>query len=247
MNKISIYKTVNHEIHYAMSFIGGSIEIISFKFLYKALIGYMTSNMVFGINSLAENSFDFSSIYHILIVVIWMIIGAGHQFVADRYTFKKSSPLYGYAIGLSTACFFLILFMQLGHYMYTNNLLHLTPNASVMPLVTIGLVFMYIQNYIIKSGGTSYPTTTSVVTTVYILMITHIIKACNKKNDISQRKQDLDEGRHYIMVIIHFFLGAFITVKLSQEFDFLGLYLAFFILLLITFRVWVKHSNLKKT
>lgn len=95
MNKISIYKTVNHEIHYAMSFIGGSIEIISFKFLYKALIGYMTSNMVFGINSLAENSFDFSSIYHILIVVIWMIIGAGHQFVADRYTFKKVALYMG--------------------------------------------------------------------------------------------------------------------------------------------------------
>lgn len=243
--KPSIYKSINHEIHYAMSFIGGGMEIISFKYLYKALIGYMTSNMIFGINSLAEGDFNFSSFYHILIILIWMLLGAGHQIIANKYNFHAKSAMHGYAIAMTTSTFILLLFILIGQYMFRHDLLADSPTLSVMPLVTIGLLFMYIQNFIIRNGGTAYPTTTSVVTTVYVLMITRLAGSFNRNKTALERRASLSEGTHYVMVLIHFFAGAYITIKLSEYYQFDSLYLVFFVLLFLTFRVWREHSILK--
>lgn len=244
--KLPIYKSINHEIHYAMSFIGGGMEIISFKYLYKALIGYMTSNMIFGINSLAEGDFDFSSFYHILIIVIWMLLGAGHQIIANRCSYRPKSPMHGYAIAMTTSTFILFLFIFIGQYMFGHGLLGETPTLSVMPLVTIGLLFMYIQNFIIKNGGTAYPTTTSVVTTVYVLMITRLAGSFNRNKTALEQRASLSEGIHYVMVLVHFFAGAYITIKLSENHQFNSLYLVFFVLLFLTLKVWREHSVLRK-
>ncbi len=85
---IKIYRSTNHEIHYLMSYIGGCMEVMSFIYLYKALIGFMTSNMVFGITSLVKFNFDFESVYHILIIVIWVLISAIHQVIEYKYISK---------------------------------------------------------------------------------------------------------------------------------------------------------------
>lgn len=109
-----VYRTLNHEIHYMMSFIGGCLEIVSFMYLYKALIGYMTSNMIFGIAALANGGMDFESVYHISIILIWMVLAALHQLLVNRYHSRLHSPWHGYAIAMSINCLLLLAFMLAG-------------------------------------------------------------------------------------------------------------------------------------
>lgn len=239
-----IYRSMNHEIHYAMSFIGGGVEIISFIYLYKALIGFMTSNLIFGINTLANGKFDFISIYHILIIVIWMLIAAVHQIMIIKFQrLKMKTPWHSYAIALTINCFLLGSFIILGQRMLTSGAIGAEPTPVVIPLVINGLIFMYIQNFLIKSGGTNHPTTTSVVTTVYILMVTKIVAYFNKEHSQSDRKSSLEEGAHYLMVLLHFSIGAFIIAKLSDAFGFYSLGLMLLVLIFITFKTWRAHRT----
>lgn len=240
--KSLIYSSINHEIHYIMSFIGGGVEIISFIYLYKALIGFMTSNMIFGINTFANGGMDYVSLYHIIIVVIWMIIAAIHQIIfVNCNKVKMKTPWHGYAIALTVNCLLLALFMFVGQYMRQHGVLEQEPTPAAMPLVIIGLIFMYIQNFLIKNGGTPYPTTTSVVTTVYVLMATRISGFFNKNCTSTERKASLQEGLHYALVLIHFAVGAYVTAKLSSYFGFYSLLLMLLALVLLTLRVWLTH------
>lgn len=239
------FTSINHQIHYAMSFIGGGVEVISFIFLFKALIGFMTSNLIFGINTFANGKFDYISLYHIGIVVIWMLIAATHQLCMIKFTnFRKRTPWHGYAISLTINCFLLASFILIGQYMLTSGVLGSLPTPSITPLIIIGLMFMYIQNYLIKSGGTNYPTTTSVVTTVYVLMTTSLVNYLNHNISKSERQASLREGLHYLLVLIHFSAGAYITAKLSSHFGFYSLFLMLFILIAVTMNTWFTHSRL---
>lgn len=239
---IKIYRSTNHEIHYLMSYIGGCMEVMSFIYLYKALIGFMTSNMVFGITSLVKFNFDFESVYHILIIVIWVLISAIHQVIEYKYISKIKSQWHVYAISLTLNCFLMITFILLGNYMIVNNLFLSHPTINVMPLVTIGLVFMYIQNFIIKNGGTKFPTSTSVVTSVYILMITKLCQSLliNKSKEKTKLKF---EGLHYFLVILHFFIGAFITAILNKYIGFYALVVPLVILIAFCVKIWSLHIS----
>ncbi|WP_392398205.1 DUF1275 family protein [Edwardsiella piscicida] len=238
-----VYRTLNHEIHYMMSFIGGCLEIVSFMYLYKALIGYMTSNMIFGIAALANGGMDFESVYHISIILIWMVLAALHQLLVNRYHSRLHSPWHGYAIAMSINCLLLLAFMLLGAAMSRYGLLGAKPTPLVMPLVTIGLIFMYIQNFVIKHGGTRQPTATSVVTTVYVLMISRLFSVFDRQRNRRERLCLYHEGLHYLMVIAHFFVGALVTALLSRHIGFYSLSLALLALLLFTLRIWVVHGR----
>lgn len=240
-----IYSSKNHEIHYLMSFIGGCIEIISFIYLYKALIGYMTANMIFGIASLIKGDMNFDSIYHISIIFIWMALPVLHHFILDRK--KRENDLwYVYATALTVNCILLIAFIFIGSHMISNGQLGSIPTPIVLPLVTIGLVFMYIQNFVIRNGGTMSPTSTSVVTTTYVLMMSSLSLALfDRQRSIDERGKYLSESWHYILVITHFFVGALITGLLSYYFNFYSLIPALLILLFLTIRIWIVLS--KKT
>ncbi|WP_154997424.1 YoaK family protein [Klebsiella quasipneumoniae] len=239
-----IYRSTNHEIHYLMSYIGGCMEVMSFIYLYKALIGFMTSNMVFGITSLARLKLDFESIYHILIILIWLVISAIHQIIEYKYINKIKSRWHIYAMSLTINCILLILFIIDGNYMLKNNLFLNHPTMNVMPLVTIGLLFMYIQNFIIKSGGTKYPTSTSVVTSVYILMMTTFCQSflASKSRDKTRLKS---ESIHYFYVIAHFFVGAFITAILNKYISFYALLIPLLVLIAFSMKIWLIHKSQK--
>ncbi|HAT3954651.1 TPA: DUF1275 domain-containing protein [Kluyvera ascorbata] len=239
---IKIYRSTNHEIHYLMSYIGGCMEVMSFIYLYKALIGFMTSNMVFGITSLVKFSFDFESVYHILIIIIWLVISAIHQLIEYKYISKTKSPWHVYAISLTLNCFLMIAFIALGNYMFTHELFTNHPTIKVMPLVTIGLIFMYIQNFIIKSGGTKLPTSTSVVTSVYILMITTLCQSF-LKNKNKERTRLRFESLHYSLVILHFFIGAFITAILNKYIHFYALIIPSVVLIAFCIKIWSLHMS----
>ncbi|AVQ85955.1 MULTISPECIES: YoaK family protein [Plesiomonas] len=243
MKKLSIYSSVNHEIHYIMSFIGGSVEIVSFIYLYKALIGYMTSNMIFGVAALAKGTLDFESFYHISIIVIWMVIAAIHQLLANKFDSYLKTPWHMYAISLTINCVLLITFIALGRFMMVTGALGTGPSPTVIPLITIGLLFMYVHNFVIKHGGTRQPTATSVVTTVYVLMMTSFFKSFNKKLSDTERSDFRKEGSHYLLVILHFFAGAMMTAILSKHYGFYSLVPAAIILIAFTVRIWRVHAK----
>lgn len=238
-----IYRNLNYEIHYMMSFIGGCLEIVSFMFLYKALIGYMTSNMIFGIAALAQGGMDFESYYHIAIILIWMLLAALHPLLANRYQARLTSPWQGYAIAMSINCLLLLAFMILGAALMRHGQLGDKPTLAVMPLVTLGLVFMYIQNFVIKHGGTRQPTATSVVTSVYVLMMSRLSSLFAGQRTRRERVVLFHEGMHYLLVIGHFFIGALITALLSRQMGFYSLLPALLALLLFTLRIWVRHGR----
>ncbi|RND22713.1 DUF1275 family protein [Klebsiella quasipneumoniae] len=239
---IKIYRSTSHEIHYLMSYIGGCMEVMSFIYLYKALIGFMTSNMVFGITSLARLKLDFESVYHIFIIVIWLFISAIHQFIEYKYIGKIKSQWHIYAVSITINCFLMMAFIITGNYMLKNDLFLNHPTIYVMPLVTIGLLFMYIQNFIIKSGGTKFPTSTSVVTSVYILMITKLCQFFLASN-YRDRTKLKSESLHYFYVIIHFFIGAFITAILNKYINFYALLIPLIILLVFSVKIWSIHRS----
>lgn len=238
-----IYRTLNHEIHYLMSFIGGCLEIVSFMFLYKALIGYMTANMIFGIAALAQGRMNFESCYHIAIIVIWMSLAALHPRLVSRYPVRLTSPWQGYALALSLNCLLLLAFMLLGAALARHGQIGHQPTPAVLPLVTLGLVFMYIQNFVIKHGGTRQPTATSVVTTVYVLMVSRLFALCDRQRQRRERLALYHEGRHYLLVITHFFVGAWLTALLSRQLGFYSLLPAWLALLLFTLRIWQRHRR----
>ncbi len=126
--------------------------------------------------------------------------------------------------------------------MIVNNLFLSHPTINVMPLVTIGLVFMYIQNFIIKNGGTKFPTSTSVVTSVYILMITKLCQSLliNKSKEKTNLKF---ESLHYFLVILHFFIGAFITAILNKYIGFYALVVPLVILIAFCVKIWSLHIS----
>lgn len=98
--------------------------------------------------------------------------------------------------------------------------------------------FMYIQNFVIKHGGTRQPTATSVVTTVYVLMMSRLFSVFDRHRNRRERVCLYHEGLHYLMVIAHFFVGALVTALLSRHIGFYSLGLALLVLVLFTLRIW---------
>jgi len=224
-----IYRDPGFRTHYLLSFIGGSIEIISFTYFYKALIGYMTSNMLFSVTSLYDGKYDFASVYHAFIILIWVAIATAYQFIALKYkttlTRLKEEKSIFYIINF----FLLMIFMFYGHWDWVNGIFGDKPSPAIMPLVTLGLVMMFIHNFVIKTGQSKFPTNTSVVTSTYILMATAFASAF-EGNDKRAFVMKSHQAKHYFLVLVHFFIGASVTYLLQKYTDFFSLILSLMIL-----------------
>ncbi|EDW8121681.1 DUF1275 domain-containing protein [Salmonella enterica subsp. enterica serovar Sundsvall] len=182
----------------------------------------MTSNMLFSVISIYDGSFDFSSIYHVLIILIWVCIATIYQLISlrVRVLFKNEVCFYFYMLLVNLIV--LTIFVVYGHFEYVHGAFGSKPTPTIMPIVTLGLVFMFIHNFVIKHGDSKYPTNTSVVTSAYILMATAFASAFHSKN----RREVVikhHEAKHYLLVLLHFFIGSSVTYLLQKYIDFYSL------------------------
>lgn len=239
-----LYRNLGFKIHYLMSFIGGSVEVISFVYFYKALIGYMTSNMIFSVIDICDGNFNFASMFHLQIILIWILISTIYQFFYIKFKPKiEAIPTHTfYSIIFTMNTFLLLAFILIGHRLYNNGIFNAEPSSSIMPLITLGLIFMFLHNFVIKHGGSKYPTNTSVVTSTYILMSTTFASLyyCKNRRDFIKKYH---ESLHYFFVIFHFFLGATITFLLQRHIDFYSLFIPLIVLLCLILFIGINRHN----
>ncbi|MDO4642496.1 MAG: YoaK family protein [Cardiobacteriaceae bacterium] len=231
---MKIYRDLGFKIHYLMSFIGGSMELISFVYFYKALIGYMTSNMIFSVISIYNGEFTFISTFHMQIILFWMIIATLYHLFYFKFKSKidaiPNHRFYFYVFIINL--FVLLIFVFYGHVLYAHDAFGNEPSPVITPLIILGLIFMFIHNFVIKHGGSKYPTNTAVVTSTYILMSTSFaaLLMSNNRRDFIKKYHEV---RHYFLVLFHFFMGATVTFILQKYMDFYSLFLPLGILLFL--------------
>ncbi|PPC63854.1 DUF1275 domain-containing protein [Pantoea sp. ICBG 1758] len=224
-----IYRDSGFRTHYLLSFIGGSMEIISFAYFYKALIGFMTSNMLFSVAFLYDGKYDFPSIYHALIILIWVVIATIYQFIAIKYKTALTRLQEEKSIFYILNFALLMIFMFYGHCEWVNHIFGDKPTPAILPLVSLGLLIMFIHNFVIKTGRSKYPTNTAAVTSTYIMMATAFTNAFeehDKRNFVMKSQQ----AKHYFLVLFHYFIGASVTYLLQKYMDFFSLILSLMIL-----------------
>jgi len=110
------------EISYLLCFVGGCTgctDCISFILLFHSLVGFMTVNTLYGVVGFAQNAVSFASLYHLLIVIVFVFFVLFHQIYKQIYSKSKHlQPQKELFHAFFTKCIFYFLFMVSAHILY---------------------------------------------------------------------------------------------------------------------------------
>ncbi|KAB8040012.1 DUF1275 domain-containing protein [Silvanigrella paludirubra] len=224
------------EISYLLCFVGGCTDCISFILLFHSLVGFMTVNTLYGVVGFAQNAVSFASLYHLLIVIVFVFFVLSHQIYKQIYSKSKHlQPQKELFHAFFTKCIFYFLFMVSAHILY--KLGHLKEaNIWALIVVSIASFSSYIQNYNIKSGH-PIAISTAAMTGNYVSLLSELAQTIINPKQFKSKKNVL---KHHLFVQAHFWSGVIVTCLLSKYFDFLSLIIPFFVLVYLTFRSWKK-------
>ena len=230
------------EILYLLCFVGGCTDSISFILLFHSLVGFMTVNTLYGIIGVTQNSINFSSLYHLFIVVIFIFFVLIHQIYKQLNSKAKHiHPQKELFQALLTKCAFYFLFFLSAHILYQFGYLN-EVNIPALIVVSIASFSIYIQNYVIKSGH-PIPIATTAMTGNYISLLSELSQVIINPKQFKGQKKVL---KHHLFVQIHFWAGVVLTCILSKYFDFLSLLIPFSALVYLTIKACIRQKYLQK-
>ncbi|MGK0740100.1 YoaK family protein [Yokenella regensburgei] len=204
VNKLRVYMV------YVFCFVGGCMDYMSYIYLFKTLLGFMTFNTMIGIITLSDNG---NGIFHLLIVFFFILMAFIMRLVTLYHPSSKNNRRY-----LDVEIFLIILYALLAWYALHHKMLQET-NLIALALAVIGSFAMYLQNFVITHGH-QLKTGTTLLTGNYVNFIYALAdKITNKRG----REQTNSELVHYAKTWLSFCCGILLMNIVATWLDFLGL------------------------
>lgn len=195
---------------YVFCFVGGCMDYMSYIYLFKTLLGFMTFNTMIGIITLSDNG---KGAFHLLIVFFFILIAFIMRLVTLHYPSSKNNRHY-----LDVEIFLIMLYALLAWYALHHKMLQET-NLIALALAVIGSFAMYLQNFIIIHGH-QLKTGTTLLTGNYV---NFIYALADKITNNRSKEQTHSELVHYAKTWLFFCSGILLMNVIAEWLDFLGL------------------------
>lgn len=188
------------------------MDYMSYIYLFKTLLGFMTFNTMIGIITISDNS---KGIFHLVIVIFFILMAFIMRLIGLHYPSSKNNRRY-----LDIEIFLIVLYALLAWYALHHKMLQET-NLIALALAVIGSFAMYLQNFVITHGH-QLKTGTTLLTGNYVSFIYALAdKITNKRS----REQTNSELVHYAKTWLSFCSGILLMNIVASWLDFLGLLL----------------------
>ncbi len=216
-------------IVYTLCFVGGCMDCISFLLLFHTLLGLMTFNTMYGIIGLFNPESGIKIGFHLYLVLFFIITVFIMKLIHERAKLRKGISNFNY---INIEVIFILVYALAGSYAFRNRLLF--PDGWLAcAIACIGMIPVYLQNYVITHSHRSQ-TGTVLMTGNYVSMIGSVIVWISSKNNAAENRETVI---HYIKVHGSFCCGVMLMAVISRWVDFLGLLLPCTLLLIHNLRI----------